>query len=134
MLLPWIVLGVAYSTQYARFSRGSMIEALNEDYVRTARAKGLSERAVTLKHALRAAIVPVVTIFGLDFAILLAGTVFTEKIFYIQGIGLAGLDAIGRSDLPIIMATVLIGAALIVVANIIVDILYSVIDPRVRLT
>lgn len=134
MLLAWAVLGLAYSTQYARFSRGSMIESLNEDYVRTARAKGLSEKRVTLTHGLRAAIVPVVTIFGLDFAYLLAGTIFTERIFDIQGIGLSALDAIGNKDLPIISATVIIAAAFIVVANVIVDVVYSVIDPRVRLT
>ncbi|QNN52524.1 ABC transporter permease [Nocardioides mesophilus] len=134
MLLAWLVIGLSYSTQYARFSRGSMIESLNEDYVRTARAKGLSERQVTLKHGLRAAIVPVVTIFGLDFAYLLTGTIFTERIFGIQGIGVTALDAIGNKDLPVISATVLIAAAFIVVANIIVDIIYSVIDPRVRLT
>jgi peptide/nickel transport system permease protein len=89
---------------------------------------------VTLKHGLRAAIVPVVTIFGLDFAFLLAGTIFTERIFDIQGIGLTALDAINTKDLPIISATVLISAAFIVTANIVVDIVYSVIDPRVRLS
>ena len=134
MLLCWIILGIAYSTQYARFSRGSMIESLNEDYVRTARAKGLSERKVTMKHALRAAIVPVVTIFGLDVAGLLAGTVFTERIFDIQGIGLTSLQAINNKDLPMISATVLIAATFIVVANLIVDMVYSLIDPRVRLS
>ncbi len=134
LLLAWIVLALAYSTQYARFSRGSMIESMNEDYVRTARAKGLNERRVTLKHGLRAAIVPVVTIFGLDFAYLLTGTIFTERIFNIQGIGLTALDAIGTKDLPVISATVLISAAFIVVANIVVDVVYSVIDPRVRLS
>jgi peptide/nickel transport system permease protein len=134
MLLPWIMIGIAYSTQYARFSRGAMIDSLNEDYVRTARAKGLAERTVTRRHALRAAIVPVVTIFGLDFAYLLTGTIFTEKIFGIQGMGLAGLDAVQRTDLPMISAYTLISAAFIVIANIVVDILYSVIDPRVRLS
>jgi peptide/nickel transport system permease protein len=134
LVLAWLVVGLSYSTSYARFSRGSMIESLNEDYVRTARAKGLSDRRVTLKHALRAAVVPVVTIFGLDFALLLAGTVFTERIFDIQGIGLTALDAIRQRDLPMISATVLISAAFVVVANIVVDIIYSVIDPRVRLT
>jgi peptide/nickel transport system permease protein len=134
MLLPWLMIGIGFATQYARFSRGSMVDTLNEDFVRTARAKGLSEKRVVLKHGLRAAIVPIVTIFGLDFAGLLAGTVFTEKIFGIQGLGLAALDAVQRTDLPIISATVLIGATLIIVANIVVDVLYSVIDPRVRLT
>ena len=134
MLLPWLMIGIGFATQYARFSRGSMVDTLNEDFVRTARAKGLSEKRVVFKHGLRAAIVPIVTIFGLDFAGLLAGTVFTEKIFGIQGLGLAALDAVQRTDLPIISATVLIGATLIIVANIVVDVLYSVIDPRVRLT
>jgi peptide/nickel transport system permease protein len=134
LLLAWLVLGISSSTQYARFSRGSMIEAMNEDYVRTARAKGLSERRVTLKHALRAAIVPVVTIFGLEFAYLLAGTIFTERIFDIQGIGLTALQAINTKDLPLISATVLIASAFVVIANIFVDIIYSVIDPRVRLS
>jgi peptide/nickel transport system permease protein len=134
LILPWLVIALSYSTQYARFSRGSMIESMNEDYVRTARAKGLSERRVTMKHALRAAIVPVTTIFGLDFAYLLAGTIFTEQIFSIHGIGLTALQAIGTKDLPIISATVLIAAAFVVLMNIVVDIVYSVIDPRVRLT
>jgi peptide/nickel transport system permease protein len=134
MLLAWIILGLSYSTQYARFGRGAMVDALSEDYVRTARAKGLSEFTVTFKHAFRAAIVPIVTIFGLDFALLLAGTIFTERIFGIDGIGLAAINAIGNEDLPVISATVLISATFIVVANIVVDILYSVIDPRVRLT
>lgn len=134
LLLPWIVLGLSYSTQYARFGRGSMIEALSEDFVRTARAKGLSERSVTFKHAFRAAVVPIVTIFGLDFAALLAGTIFTERVFSIKGIGMAAIDAIYTQDLPIISATVLIAATFVVVANIVVDVLYSIIDPRVRLT
>ncbi len=133
MLLPWLVLGLASSTTYARFSRGSMVESLSEDYVRTAKAKGLPERRV-MRHALRAAIVPVVTIFGLDVAYLLAGTVFTERIFGIQGIGLTGLFAIQQEDLPIIQATVLFGAVLVVVANVVVDVVYSIIDPRVRLS
>jgi peptide/nickel transport system permease protein len=94
----------------------------------------LSERRVTFKHALRAAIVPVITIFGLDFAYLLAGTVFTEYIFNIQGIGLTAIAAIFQKDLPIISATVLIAATFVVTMNLIVDIIYSVIDPRVRLS
>jgi peptide/nickel transport system permease protein len=133
MALPWLVYGIWGSTQYARFSRGSMVDSLNEEFVRTARAKGLVERTIVRRHALRAAIVPVVTIFGLDFAFLLGGTIFTEKIFGIQGMGLAGLEAVQRTDLPMVAAYTLISAAFIVVANIVVDILYSVIDPRVRL-
>lgn len=133
MLLAWVVLGLFYSTAYARFSRGSMVEALNEDYVRTARAKGLSPRKVALKHAFRAAVVPIVTIFGIDFAGLLAGTIFTEEIFGIQGIGLQALQSIGTKDLPIISGTVLIAAAFVVIANLLVDLAYAALDPRVRL-
>jgi peptide/nickel transport system permease protein len=134
LLLPWLVLGLANSTSYARFSRGSMVESLSEDYVRTARAKGLTQRRVVVKHGLRAAIVPVVTIFGLDMAGLLAGTVFTEFVFDIDGIGVQALNSIQDQNFPIISATVLIAAAFVVTANLVVDILYSVIDPRVRLT
>ena len=134
LLLPWLVLGIYGSTQYTRFSRGAMVESLNEDYIRTARAKGLPQRTVTYKHALRSALVPVVTIFGIDFAFLLSGTIFTEYIFEIQGIGRWGLQATYDKDLPVVQATVLFGSIIIVVANIVVDVLYSVLDPRVRLT
>jgi peptide/nickel transport system permease protein len=134
LILPWLVLGLYQSTAYTRFSRGSMVETLSEDYIRTARAKGLTARQVVFKHGLRASIVPVVTIFGLDFAFLLAGTVFTEKIFQIEGIGKWGLDATYQRNLPVVSAVVLLGAVVIIASNIIVDIVYSVIDPRVRLT
>src|SRR3546814_3158564 len=120
--------------EYTRFSRGAMVESLSEDYSRTAKAKGLPGRTVVYKHALRSALVPVVTIFGIDFAFLLAGTVFTEKIFDIQGMGLWALDATYIKDLPVVQATVLVGAVIIVLANIVVDLLYSVLDPRVRLS
>jgi peptide/nickel transport system permease protein len=133
LILAWLAIGLTNSTSYARFSRGSMLETLGEDYVRTAMAKGLTNRKVIFKHALRAAIVPVITIFGIDFATLLAGTVFTEQIFGIQGIGYQALSSIRTFDLPVISATVLFGAAFIVFANLIVDMLYSVLDPRVRL-
>jgi peptide/nickel transport system permease protein len=133
LLLPWLVLGTAYSTQYARFTRGSMAEVLGEDYVRTATAKGISSNRVVFQHALRAAIVPIITIFGLDFATLLAGTIFTEFIFGIHGIGLWSIDALRPIDFPIISATVLVSAILVVTANLVVDIVYSFIDPRVRL-
>lgn len=134
LLLVWLVLGLYGSTAYTRFARGSMVEALSEDYVRTARAKGLSNRAVVVRHALRSALVPVATIFGLDFAFLLSGTVFTEKIFDLEGIGKWGLDATYIKDLPVVQATSLVLAVAVVAANILVDILYSVLDPRVRLT
>lgn len=134
MLLPWLILGFAQSTAYARFSRGAMVESLGEDYARTAAAKGLSRNKVVFKHGLRAAIVPVVTIFGLDFAFLVTGTVFTEEIFEIDGIGRYGLDALSPVNFPVISAVVLVTAVAVVTANLIVDILYSVLDPRVRLT
>lgn len=133
MMLPWAVLAAWNCVTYARFGRGSMIDSLGEDYVRTARAKGLGEAAIVVKHALRSAIVPVITIFGIDIATLLAGTIFAEKIFNIQGIGLTALAALTTGDLPVISATVIIAAGFIVVANLVVDLLYSVLDPRVRL-
>lgn len=135
LLLPWLVLGLAQSTAYARYTRGQMVETLGEDYIRTATAKGVKKTKVIFQHALRAAIVPVITIFGLDFAALLAGTVVTEEIFDIDGIGQWGIRALRAPvDFPVVAATVLVGAVLIVVANIIVDILYSFIDPRVRVS
>jgi peptide/nickel transport system permease protein len=134
LMLVWLVLGLYGSTSYTRYSRGAMIESLSEDYVRTARAKGLPERKIVLKHALRAALVPVVTIFGIDFAFLLSGTIFTEKIFALEGIGQWGLEAVKIKDLPVVQATSLILAVIIVVANILVDIAYSWLDPRVRLS
>jgi peptide/nickel transport system permease protein len=135
LLLPWLVLGLTNSTSYARFSRGQMVETLGEDYIRTATAKGVKKNKVLFKHALRAAIVPVITIFGLDFAYLLVGTVFTETIFDIDGIGRWGIKALRAPvDFPVVACTVLVGAVIIVLANLIVDILYSVIDPRVRVS
>jgi peptide/nickel transport system permease protein len=132
MALPWLVLGITNCTQYARFSRGQMVETLGEDYIRTASAKGVKTNTVLFKHALRAAIVPVITIFGLDFATLLAGTIFTEKIFGIDGIGAWSLQALQTPlDLQVVSAAVLVSSILVVVANLLVDILYSFLDPRV---
>lgn len=134
LLLPWLVLGLANSTQYTRFTRGSMVETLGEDYIRTAVAKGAKSRTVIFKHGLRAAIAPVLTIFGLDFAALLAGTIFTEQIFDINGIGRLSINSIRSPiDFPVLTATVLISAGLVVVGNLVVDILYVFVDPRVRL-
>jgi peptide/nickel transport system permease protein len=134
MALPWLVLGLTNCTSYARFTRGQMVETLNEDFIRTANAKGVRTNTVLFKHALRAAIVPVVTIFGLDFATLLAGTIFTERIFGIDGIGNWGLQALQPPmDINVVSATVLVSAILVVVANLLVDILYSFIDPRVSI-
>ena len=134
MALPWLVLALAYCTQYARFTRGQMVETLGEDYIRTAQAKGVRTNKVLFKHALRAAIVPVITIFGLDFAALLAGTIFTERIFSIDGVGNWGLQALSTPiDLQVIEATALLLAVAVVLANLLVDILYSFLDPRVSI-
>jgi peptide/nickel transport system permease protein len=132
MALPWLVLGATSLTDYARFTRGQMVETLSEDYIRTARAKGVRSRRVLFRHALRAAIVPVITIFGLDFAGLLSGTIFIEQIFGIDGIGHWGLRALTTPmDINVISTTVLVGAILVVVANLLVDIAYGFMDPRV---
>jgi len=133
-LTPWLVLGIYNSTSYARYSRGSMVEALSEDYVRTARSKGISERRVTYLHGLRAAITPVVTIYCLDIAYLFVGSLFTESIFDLPGIGRLVLTSFFNSDLPMIMGTVIVGAVVLVTMNLLVDIVYSFLDPRVRLS
>lgn len=133
MFLAWMALGIFGCTQYTRFTRGAMVEALNEDYIRTAKAKGLPARTVVYKHGLRAALVPVVTIFGIDVGTLLAGTIFTERIFEIDGIGFWSLEAVRARDLPVVAATALFGACALIISNIIVDMIYSVLDPRVRL-
>jgi len=130
--LPWLVLGATSLTDYARFTRGQVVETLGEDFIRTARAKGVRPTKVLFRHALRAAIVPVITIFGLDFASLLSGTIFIEQIFGIDGIGHWGLQALTTPiDLNVISATVLVGAVLVVVANLVVDVVYGFLDPRV---
>jgi peptide/nickel transport system permease protein len=134
LLLPWLTLALITAATYARLSRSSLLEVLGEDYIRTARAKGLSERRVVYRHALRAAITPIVTQFGIDLATVLGGAIITETIFGLPGLGQNVVSAIGREDLPVIQGIVLVAAAFIVVANIIVDVLYAVIDPRVRLS
>lgn len=133
LLLPWMTLGFINSALYARLSRAQMLETLSEDFVRTARAKGLPLRKVYTRHALRAAITPIVTIAGLDIGTSLGGTFITETIFGLQGLGKATVDAVQTLNLPVVLATVLLAAVFIVVANIVVDVLYAVIDPRVRL-
>ena len=132
LILPWFVLAAAFAAFYARMVRGNLIEVLGEDYIRTARAKGLGEKRVVLKHGLRAALTPVVTIAGLDIGILLGGAVLTETVFNIPGVGRFAYDSIVNSDLPAIQGTVLFGAIFIIVANLIVDIAYAFLDPRVR--
>ncbi|QGN48720.1 ABC transporter permease [Micromonospora sp. WMMD558] len=134
LLLPWMTLGFLNSALYARLSRAQMLETLSEDFVRTARAKGLPLRRVHTRHALRAAITPIVTIAGLDIGTALGGTFITETIFGLQGLGKATVEAVQYLNLPVVMATVLLAAIFIVIANIVVDVLYAVIDPRVRLS
>lgn len=134
MIAPALILGLVTSTSYTRYTRNSMIETLSMDYVRTARSKGISERRVLVNHGLRAAMGPIVTILGLDIAALLTGTLITEKIFEVDGIGRRALQALFDDDLPVIMGTVLMAAVIVVIFNLIVDIGYSFIDPRVRLS
>jgi peptide/nickel transport system permease protein len=132
LLLPWLVLAAAFAAFYARLLRSNLIETMGEDYIRTARAKGLSERRVVFRHGLRSAITPIVTAAGLDIGILLGGAILTESVFNIPGIGRLVFESIQHSDLPMIQGTVLIGTFFIVMANLIVDVLYAFLDPRVR--
>jgi len=134
MLAPALILGLVTSASYVRYTRNSMLETLSMDYIRTARSKGIHERTVLFKHGFRAAMSPIATILGLDIAALLTGTLITEQIFGVDGIGRRGLAALRSFDLPVIMGTVLIGAVVVVVMNLVVDIAYSFIDPRVRLS
>jgi peptide/nickel transport system permease protein len=133
LLLPWLCIAFLYAALYARITRTTMIETMREDYIRTARAKGLRERRVVLKHGLRAGLTPVVTLAGLDLGGLLGGAVIVEYVFGLKGIGKLAVDAIGDQNLPVILGVTLVAAAFIVVANILVDVLYAVVDPRVRL-
>ncbi len=132
LFLPWLVLAASMAGIYARFMRASLIEVLGEDYIRTARAKGLRERDVIWRHGVRAAIAPVVTILGVDLGVLLGGAILTETVFAIPGIGQLALNAIDAGNLPVIEGTVLVGALFIVVLNVVVDIAYAFLDPRVR--
>lgn len=134
LIAPAIVLGLVTSTGYVRYTRSSMVDTLAQDYVRTARSKGISETTVVYKHALRAAISPVVTILGLDLAGLLSGTLITEQIFSVDGVGRLTIQSLFQDDLPIIMGAVMISCLIVVTMNLVVDIAYSFVDPRVRLT
>ena len=134
MILPWITLALLYAAFYSRLTRNQMLETLGEDFIRTARAKGLSERVVIGKHAFRAGLTPIVTAAGLDLAGILGGAVITESIFRLNGLGRLSINAVTNTDLPVVAGTVLVAAVFVIVANLIVDLLYAVIDPRVRLT
>ncbi len=132
LILPWLVLAAGFAAVYARVMRSSLIEAMGQDYIRTARAKGLPERQVVLRHGVRAALTPILTIFALDVGVLLGGAVLVETVFDIPGIGRLNYEAITHADFPIIEGTVLLAALFIIVANILVDIAYAYLDPRVR--
>ncbi|HEV7195907.1 MAG TPA: ABC transporter permease, partial [Pedococcus sp.] len=126
-------LAFLFSAAYARLTRAGMLETMSEDYVRTARAKGLRERDVVVRHGLRAALTPILTIFGLDLGLLLGGAVLTETAFSLDGLGRYAILAIGDEDLPRILGVVLVASVFVVLANLIVDLLYAVVDPRVRI-
>ncbi len=134
LTLPWITLAFLYAALYARLTRAGMLETMNEDFIRTARAKGLRERTVVTRHGLRAALTPILTIFGMDLGLLLGGAVLTETTFSLPGLGQFTILAIQNQDFPEIMGVVMLAAFFIVVANAVVDILYAVVDPRVRIS
>jgi peptide/nickel transport system permease protein len=134
MILPWITLALLYAAFYSRLTRNQMLETLGEDFIRTARAKGLSERVVILRHAFRAGLTPIVTSAGLDLAGILGGAIITESIFRLNGLGRLSINAVINTDLPVVTGTVLVAAVFVITANLIVDLLYAVIDPRVRLS
>lgn len=134
LILPWITLAMISAATYSRLTRGSMLEVLSEDYIRTARAKGISENRVIYRHALRSALIPIATQFGIDLGALLGGAVLTEQVFGLEGLGKTSIEAIRNQDLPVVMGIVLLAAFFVVVANILVDMVYAFLDPRVRLT
>ena len=131
MTLPWIALALSLAALYARITRANMLETMGEDFIRTARAKGLPRRAVTLKHGLRAALTPIITIFGIDLGQLIGTMVITETVFNLRGLGFLSFDSINTQDLPVMMGVTIVAAVALVVATLIVDILYAFVDPRV---
>jgi peptide/nickel transport system permease protein len=132
LIMPWLVLAASFAAIYARVLRGSLLEVLDQDYIRTARAKGLSERRVIFKHGLRSAITPVVTLLGVDIGVLLGGAILTETVFNIPGLGRESYHAIVDGDLPVVQGTVIFAAMAVIALNLLVDISYAFIDPRVR--
>jgi peptide/nickel transport system permease protein len=132
MILPWTVLALLYAAFYARMTRNNLLETLGEDYIRTARAKGLSERTVIFKHGLRASLTPIVTMFGLDIALLVGGAIITESVFNLQGLGYLAINNALQQDLPVVLGVVLLASVAVAIANLVVDVLYAFIDPRVR--
>jgi peptide/nickel transport system permease protein len=133
-ILPWVVLALAFAAFYARMVRGNLIETMGEDYIRTARAKGLSEKRVIYRHGLRAALTPVVTMFGLDLATLLGGAFITETVFNLPGVGQYAVRSIYNQDFPSVMGVTILAAFFVALANLVVDIAYAFLDPRVRYT
>jgi len=134
LILPWTALAILFIGVYSRILRSNILDTINDDYVRTARAKGISERRVMTRHVLRNSLIPIVTLWGLDFGLVIAGgAVLTESVFDLQGVGQYFAEAIGRLDVPPVMAVTLLGAVFIVVLNTVVDIVYAVLDPRIRL-
>ncbi|MFI5694879.1 ABC transporter permease [Kribbella sp. NPDC051586] len=134
LLLPWVTLAFLYAAAYARLTRAGMLETMNEDFVRTARAKGLTERDVVIRHGLRSALTPILTIFGLDLGLLMGGAILTETTFSLPGIGQYAVIALRANDLPKVLGVTLVAAFFIVFANLVVDLLYAVVDPRVRIS
>jgi peptide/nickel transport system permease protein len=132
LILPWSALALLYAAFYARMTRNNLLETLGEDYIRTARAKGLSERRVILKHGLRSSLTPIVTMFGMDVALLVGGAIITESVFNLQGLGWLAINSAQNQDLPTLLGVVMLTAAAVAIMNLIVDILYAFIDPRVR--
>jgi peptide/nickel transport system permease protein len=132
LILPWTVLALLYMAIYARMTRNNLLETLGEDYIRTARAKGLSERQVIFKHALRASLTPIVTLFGLDVALLVGGAIITESVFNLQGLGWLAINGARNQELPTVLGVVLLTATAVAIMNLVVDIVYAFLDPRVR--
>jgi peptide/nickel transport system permease protein len=132
MILPWCVLALLYMAIYARMTRNNLLETLGEDYIRTARAKGLPERTVILRHGLRASLTPLVTMLGLDIALLIGGAIITESVFNIQGLGYLAIRGALEQDLPKVVGVVVLGATAVALMNLVVDVMYGVLDPRVR--
>ncbi len=133
LILPWVTLALVSAATYTRLTRGSMLDVLGDDYIRTARAKGLSERRVIFRHALRSALTPVVTQFGIDVATLFGGAIITEEVFGLPGLGYTAVQSNFQEDLPVVIGVVIVTAAAVVTASIVVDIVYAILDPRVRL-
>jgi peptide/nickel transport system permease protein len=132
LILPWFALALVTGAAYARLTRGAMLDALGEDYIRTARAKGISERRVIAHHALRSSLTPIVTQFGIDLGTLMGGAIVTEVVFGLPGLGREVVQAIAKQDLPVIIGVTILSSALIVTANIVVDMVQALLDPRMR--